>query len=207
MQLLQQEYKNFEQKQKEISVPQDSIPDFSDPKVKQAWVIFQELLKEKCLPPQLPQQPIQDSGVWYYQIWFHPESDQFYQDIFSPKIMINNPPMNPFLFQQQRLYMRFNSFRESFNFFCFNSNLNHQNPNNLKYYQQYLHLCRKNNIHPDDKKSKEYFKKMMNNQDFNFSEEIKPLEEIKQSKNNNEQPKGLIPRREGTLFFTENEIK
>lgn len=58
MQLLQQEYKNFEQKQKEISVPQDSIPDFSDPKVKQAWVIFQELLKEKCLPPQRPQQPI-----------------------------------------------------------------------------------------------------------------------------------------------------
>ena len=48
---------------------------------------------------------------------------------------------------------------------------------------------------------------MMNNQDFNFSEEIKPLEEIKQSKNNNEQPKGLIPRREGTLFVTENEIK
>ena len=82
MQLLQQEYKNFEQKQKEISVPQDSIPDFSDPKVKQAWVIFQELLKEKCLPPQRPQQPIQDSGAWHYQIWFHPESVNFIK-IFS----------------------------------------------------------------------------------------------------------------------------
>ena len=183
---IQKYFENFEQELKELKVPYDFIPDFSVQKIKQAWEVFQELLKERCLPPERRLQQYFFNSGWkdYYlhQTWFHPEVDQIYQPMPQQKQMnpqLNNPQpwpnINPYqmipghgpyeinhLQWIQRQKYRFNCFLESFNYFCYYSKLDHNDPKNLPLYQKHLRLCRKNNLHPDDISEIVKFKLKMN---------------------------------------------
>ena len=187
------DYPNLE---KEIeNVPNYFIPYFGEVLIKKAWEIFQELIKERCVPPERRIQQnfaFQDSGwmdSYLRQTWFHPEEDQIYQPMPQQKQQMNPQPlipgnisykMNPFQWIEQ-MKVRFNCFLESFKLFCYDSKLDYKEPKNLQLYQEHLRFCRKKNLHPDD------FWKVKN-----FKENINFL---------------FGKTKKDSLFVTENEMK